>query len=387
MVPMPRLRTFLALLLALLAACGAAAGPDPAGGSGLVLLPYEGPLARGVTKRDARLNFHDFGRVPDGDTVTRVFQMRNEDPRDVAIKSVVPSCGCTVASLRAVRADGTVVPGESIRSKAETLLTIGPGELFELEVRITTRDMVSKNMDKLLNVRVSTDSPGSYFLTFEMHILVEQPFSVVPAALALGSIPENGGGAGKVDIVPTAHLHHVVKELLPPPPGVQAELVQEARSGYLVWVLSVALEPPLARGPYNEVLRLTTDDESGNPGRDLEIPLTAMVIGDFDTNPERIVFAATRDGQHRSSTEFRALLAGHRPRIVAAEVDQAHRGWLSASFEPVSPDDEGSSPRWLLTLETRPPLPDQDMLAGTLHLTLDDPQHPTWEVEYVVHVR
>ena len=39
------------------------------------------------------------------------------------------------------------------------------------------------------------------------------------------------------------------------------------------------------------------------------------------------------------------------------------------------------------TLETRPPLPAQDVLAGKLLVHLDDPQHPSHQVDYVVHLK
>lgn len=378
-------RVGLASLALLAVACGASPG-EPSGKS-LVILPYEGPLGRKVTTRDPRLSYHDFGRVPDGETVTRVFQLRNEDPREVSILRVDPSCGCTVASLRAVRKDGTVERGESIRSKAEKLLTVAPGELVEIEVRVSTRDMSTKNMDKLLNLRVITDSPNGYFLTLELHILVEQAFAVVPATLALGSIPENGGGDGKVQIAQTGYFYYDVKELYPLPEGVHAELSREDRSGTPLWNVVAGFDPPLARGSRTATLRLATEESSGVPGPDIEVPMTALVVGDFLANPDRIVFAATSAGVHRSSTEFGSLLAGHRLRLTGVEVPEAQRAWLTAAFEPLAPDDAGSSLRWLLTLETVPPLPEQEMLTGKLRLHLDDPQHPTYEVEYVVHVR
>lgn len=396
---LPLVSFFAGLVLALLASllgCGGesapASGPDSApasapDGQGLVILPYEGPLGRGVTTRDPRLNFHDFGRVLDGDTVTRVFEFRNSDPRDVAVTRVDPGCGCTVASLRVRKADGSVVKGESIRSKAEKLVSAAPGEVIELEVEMATRDLITKNSDKLVNVRIQTDSPNGYYLTLELHILVEQSFVLVPASLAFGSIPESGGGRGKLEIVRAGPLAYALTELLPPPEGIRAELVSEIRNGSELWTLSATLEPPLARGPLMATLRIATEEAPGVPGRDVEVPLTAMVVADFAGIPERIVFAAPRDAEKSSSTEFRSLLAGHRVRVTSVEVPEAHRAWLRASFEPVEADDDGSSPAWTIKLETVPPLPAEPMLTGKLKISMEDPQHPSHELEYVVHVR
>jgi hypothetical protein len=223
--------------------------------------------------------------VDDGETVVHVFRLRNTDPVPVAITSVVPGCGCTVAQLRTILADGSIVKGEPITSKAPKLLSIAPGDLAEIEVKIVTRDMVTKNIDKLLTLRVLCDSPNGYFLTFELHILVQQPFAIVPGTLALGLIPENGGGEGKVEIVPAAHFRYELGELGPLPAGVHADLLKELRNGLPVWTLRAGLDAPLARGPRNETLHIATLEAEGVPGRGLDVPLTAQVVGDLTADP------------------------------------------------------------------------------------------------------
>jgi hypothetical protein len=388
----PLLRAFrgrfrpLVLLTAALAGCGSPVEPVP-DGQGLVILPDDGPLARGVERRDPRLNFHDFGTVSDGDTVAHVFRLRNTDPRPVAITRVDPGCGCTVAALRVVRLDGTVEKGEPIRSKAPELLSVGPGELAEVEVQIATRDLTTKNNHKLITLRILTDSPNGYFISLEVHVFVEQPFALVPGTLALGLVPESGGGQGKIEIVPAGHFAHELKEILPPPEGVAAELTREERLGVTLWTLQARLEPPLARGPRNLELRISTEEQPGVPGRDVVVPLTATVVDDLLAQPQRLVFAARGDGVHRGESELYSLLSGHRLRVTGVELPAEQRGVLAARFEPLDPDDGGSSLRWRITLEARPPFPAQDMLTGTLLVRLADPQHPRHELEYVVHLR
>ncbi len=389
-----RFPEFPALLLSALA-CAALApgcGPDSPGsaapdGKGLVILPYEGELGRGVETLDPRLNFHDFGRVPDGDTVTRVFRLRNEDPRAVSITRVDPGCGCTVAALRALRADGTLEPGAPISSKAERLLTVAPGELVELEVRVATRDLSTKNNHKLITLRVLTDSPNGYFLTFELHILAEQPFTVVPGTLAFGDLAENGGGQAKVEIVQAGPFDYRPKELLPPPPGITAELGVETRNGAPVWTLRAELAPPLARGPLAGMLRIATEETPGVAGREIEVPYTALVVQDLACLPERLVFAAPRAEAQRASVEFYSRLAGQRLRVTGIELPEGQHELLRAEVEALEPDDGGSSLRWRVTLVTQPPLTGESPLAGRLRLRLDDPQHPSFELEYVVHLR
>ena len=383
---MPRL---LALLLALFPLWLGSCGETPAvkAGQGLVLLPYDGPLGRGVKERDPRLEFHDFGRVPDGDTVTRVFRMRNDDARPIAIQRVDPGCGCTVPALRAVLPDGSIVQGEPVKSKVPVLLSIPPGAIFELELAIHTRDMVTKNADKLLTVRLATDSPASYFVTLELHILVEKPFAIVPGTLALGLVPESGGKEGKVEIVPAGAFAHTLGELRELPPGVTAELSFEERNFMPLWTLKAALHPPLERGLRTLTLRIATRDETGAEGRDLEVPLTAQVVADLTADPSRIVFKVEGDAPAEGQLELYSLLPGQRLRVIGVELPEEARSWLAAEAVPLEADGSGASERWRIVLRATPPLPPGKALSGRLRLRLDDPQHPEHELDYVVHAR
>jgi len=264
---------------------------------------------------------------------------------------------------------------------------VPPGELAELEIQVDTRDLVTKNGHKLITLLVTTDSPNGYYLNFEFHIIAEQPFVLVPATLALGTIPENGGGKGQLEIVQAGGLRHELAELLPPPAGVHAELQKELRNLTPVWVLKAALDAPLPRGAYSSTLRIATVEASGEPGKELSVPLTATVVGDLLCEPKRIVFPAPRDVPARGATTLSSLLAGQRLRVTGVELPPAARGLLSARFEPEEPDDEGTSLRWRLTLETIPPLPAEELLSGNLLVRLDDAQNPSIDVEYVVHLR
>jgi hypothetical protein len=289
-----------------------------------------------------------------------------------------------VASLRTVHADGSVERGQPISAKPP-LLTVLPGELAEIEVRIATRELQAKNADRLITMALATDSPNGFYLSLEVHIYVETPFFVVPTTLSLGRVPVSGGGDGKVEIVPAGAKTHQLKELEPLPEGVHAELTLEQRNGMPVWTLRAGFDPPLALGPLTTTLRIATEDYEGKPGRPVEVPMAAQAVPDLAAEPERLVFACAGDAGGSATTELGSLLAGQRLRVLAVEVPEVDRAYLSAEFAPVEADDAGTSLRWRISLAARSPLPDKDLITGQLLVRLDDPQHPSVPLDFVIH--
>ncbi len=377
------------VLLALLAASpGAGCGTSQAESGGMVLLPSYEPLPAGVSERDPRLNYHDFGRVPDGDVVRHVFRMRNEDPREVAITRVVPGCGCSAVSLRAVAPDGSLAEGLPIASRSQRLLQVPPAAVAEIEVTIDTRELATKNADKLITISVATDSPASFYFNLEVHLFVERPFELVPGRIDLGRVPVSGGGEGALDIVPVTEYGQKVSGIQELPPGVHAELVSEERAGVPIWVLRAGFDAPLTLGGHHAEIVLATEEDSGASGRPLAVSLQAFAVPDIASEPARLVFASPRGQSARLRAEIFSLLGGQRLLVLGAELPPEHKELLDVSIEPLDPDSEQRSVRWAVTLATRPPLPEQEsLLSGTLLLRLDDPQHETCELSYVVHVR
>jgi len=386
MIPMRAspVRALLACLL-LLPACTPAS--TAAAGGGLVPLPSDDPLPPGQEARDPRASYWSFGGVPDGDRVEHVFQLRNEDPGDVAITRVIPSCGCTVASLRAVLPDGTRREGLPISSKAPQLLVVPPGGLAEVVVTIDTRSMQSKNQEKLLMISLTTDSPSAHFLNLEVNIRVELPFVVVPPSLQLARVPRSGGASGSVEIVQAPGVFDELDALGELPPGVHAELRREERFGSPVWIVEAGFDPPLQPGPLRAELSLSTRTPAGEPGRAVTFPMTAQVVEDLISEPERIVFAANREDPGTATAELRSLLAGQRLRVLDVRVPPEQAAWLTARAEPVDADASGASARWRISLATLDPLPDEPLLRGELEVLLDDPQNPRFALAYAVHLR
>ncbi len=367
-------------LLALAACRPAQDEPAP------TLVPIVETAAAHDTEAPQRPNFHDFGHVPDGETVEHVFRYRNASRRPIAILRVVPSCGCAVPSLRSVASDGTIVLGLPITADPP-LVTVPPEGTLELELRIDTREVNQKNVDRLYTTRIESDAQGSFYVSFEAHLFVERAFEIAPAFLNLGRVAESVGGQGSVSVVQGPDFDFGVKEVVEASSGLVTSIRFEQVMQRNVWEVTARLDPPLARGTYRGSLRLATEDPSGQAGPELSIPVQGEIVGDIESVPARLVFAAPRSERKEVRGIVRSLVPGQRFRLTGSRVEEAHAALLEASFEPVEPDGEGKSGEWEVALATKPPLPAGEILRGNLVLATDDPAYPEVAVPYVVHLR
>jgi len=371
-------------------AANAAASAATAQGQGLVIVvdpqnTTEKAPMRSDGTYELRPNFHDFGSVPDGETPSYVFRLRNTDPVPVAVKKLKPSCGCTVPSLRYLDDEGQLVHGLGHTVADRPHIVVPPGKVLEVEVQIDTREIKTKNADKLNTVTISTDSPNSYYLQLETHILVEAPFNVVPMTLDMGRIPRSAGGEGRVDLVPAAGFYGWrASGILEQPDDLFCELSHENVLGNDKWTLTSRFAAGVSPGRQLREVVVATRTADDGPGPNVKVPILAMVVDDIQFEPARFVFRA--EPRQRFTVRMRSLLAGHRYAVVGALLPEEHRELLEVSYKGEDEDSDDRSATWLVSLM----LPEigealDYPLRGKLLLQLDDPQHPEVEVGYVIH--
>ncbi len=384
--PLPGALVLLAAL-SLATACGtdsAAAVEDP---RGLVILPPD-PATQVALPDDVRPrdNFHYFGPISDGDTVEHVFRMRNVEQVPIAITNVSPGCGCLVPRISYTDANGELVRALSNRSSEDKLLEIPPGIEVDLVVRVDTTRISGKNIHKTITTRLTTDFEHSRFMIFEVSVLPSAPFQLNPSTLKFGNIPLSAGAEMKLDIVPVGESGMRIAGLRTIPEGLEAELELSSIMGQEVWELTSRWIPPLAPGPHEAKIVVETVDPAGEPGRPLEVSARCTAVADVQASSRLVlVLRGVPTDPAAAEVEIYSLLAGHRLRIVAADVEEAHAQDLQLQFEPRSPDAEGRGERWFLRLMPRRTL-SAGVLAGTATVILDDPQTSEIKVSYAVHV-
>jgi len=360
------------LALLALALQAGSCGPAP---SGEQAVGATGSAAGGlviVNPSSDRDYFHDFGGVTYGDVVTHTFQLRNTEDRPVTITKLQASCACSTPEVSYVDAAGDLVRGQRRESP---VITIPPGVTADFKMRVDTRHVRVKNIDKLAMVRLACDSTTTPYLTFEMHLLVSLPYQVTPAEINLGDVPISTGARGKTDIItaiPGAQSRIV--GLKQASESLEVEVFEEQVYSGTVWRISVRLEPPLEFGPFSgQVLLSSTGADGVGEGQPLEIPVRGTIVPDVVLRPAAMGFGRMDpEAGAQATAQLTALAPGHRVKVVDAMLQGEFPEGVRVAYEARNPDGEGASDSWTITI-TAPPTVDIDTFTGIVRIALSEP--------------
>jgi hypothetical protein len=373
--------------MALSAACGA--GDPPAGEPGTA--PAEaGAVATGtgglVVKdphHPAHPGWRDLGVIPLGQVVTHVVELENREGRALTIQNVRAGCACAVPSIAYRTAEGKLVTGD-VRS-TERVLTLPPGAVAELSVQVDSRRAPLKNSQKVVSVRLVSDSESDPYLTIELQFTVESHFTVAPERLDLGEVAEHGSGEGSTRILALGEL--VLGEPPAAPAGFEVWIEESLYLGRTGWDLHARVVPPLPLGYGEHRLTLATRHPDGSPGPPLEVLLSATGVPDTEIEPPRLLLrpaepAGDAAGVFQAEVVVRSNLAGQRFTLSAAGLDGPAAAVLDVELVPRAPDSAGRSSSWTVRLTSTGELP-AGPLEGLLTLVSDDPALPELCVPYL----
>ena len=369
----------LAALASLLGSCGE--GASVTAGSELEDPPGDGLVILNPGSPD-RDYFHDFGEVPSGEVLTRVWELENTDPVPVTVRDLTASCGCTTSSISYVHESGELVRG---RLRERPILTIPPRTVARLEVRIDTAHVQIKNVDKLAMVVLRCDSLNTPFLRFEAHLVASLGFQATPPLLDLREAPVSTGARGHSDLIPGEQgAANRVVGVASTSVGLEATVEEIQGLGAPLWRVHVVLVPPLAEGLFEgEVILDTTDEDGQAEGLPFVLPVRALVVPDTVVRPPLLSFTGFgKPGGARAEGELVALAPGRRVRVVDALVQGPSTEGVRVRYEPVDPDAEGRSQRWRLVLEADAGI-EPAAFSGRLQLTLADPTAAPIEVGFM----
>ncbi|NUP96526.1 MAG: DUF1573 domain-containing protein [Planctomycetaceae bacterium] len=328
----------------------------------------------------AHPNWADVGDLELGDVATATVKLKNVEKTPITIQSVLSGCSCTVPSLSYVTESGERVEGDP--TSTTEALVVPPGAVVELALRVDSQLSPARNKDKLVVVRMNTDSDFDPYVTIELRMKVVAAFQSVPPELDLRRIPRNGGGAGTLQIGAIGDSGRGLVRILDLPPGFDAALVEDPPMGNTpVWTLRVRVEPPLALGPGEKKIALaTTGPGRDGEGRPYEVKVRWTAVEDVEIAPARMLFL--RDGtlgREVAQTELFARLPGHLLAITSATIEGTGTDGLIVQLEPAPPVTDGRANRWRITVD--PGAARQlGTVQGTIVLTTDDPAFPRFEI-------
>ncbi len=344
---------------------------------GLVVVAPENP---------ARPNFLDLGSAPHGAVLERTVHLANRDERPLTIRDVVPSCGCTHVTASWTADDGRRAT-RKLGTRSEPL-EIAAGAEFELAFTTDTTLVPAWNTPKLVSVRVRNDSSNAPYLTFELALVVEKAFAVLPATVELGAIPENGDVQRVVQVVASDSSGRVLTGTAEAPPRFNLDLEPVGGTPRPTWNLVIHVEPPHDRGTVNETIVLTTSGPSGEgDGQPLSIPVKGRVVDDIHASPSRLQFppfASARGATAR--VELSVLLSGLRVAIADAHAIGERAEALTLATEALDAREDGLATRFAITLEAPPGLP-LGPFSGTVIVALDSSPIPKVRIPYGGEVR
>ncbi|MFH1723276.1 MAG: DUF1573 domain-containing protein [Elusimicrobiota bacterium] len=282
---------------------------------------------------------HDFGEIPQGETVTHDFVFKNEGPGTLEIGEVRSSCGCTAALV----------------SKKE----IGPGEEGRIKVTFRSRGFRG-NVTKTVSVPSNDLASGTATLKIKATVKVE--IDAMPSSVSFGDVRRGASASKTVTLEQAAGRKFNIKGIEHKGEGLA--VTSEPEGPASSHKLHVALNAPDKPGTFADVVLVRTDDEK-QP--EVRIPVSARIVGDVIASPASLFLGRVDQGTERTGSVAVRIGEGSSAEVLSAEIATAG---LSAELKTVQP---GKEYRVTVTLSGEAPA---GALRGTLKIKTSNEDQP-----------
>ncbi len=297
---------------------------------------------------------HEFGRVKGGDVIHHTFVFKNTGDRQLEIKSVRPSCGCTVA-------------GNWTR-------TVPPGGSGKIPVKIDTKTLKG-NVSK--TVKISTNIPGKSLETVWLKGIVWHPIELIPRIANLGSLQTSGETVTKtVRIVSNLESPLEITNVRSDNPAFRAE-VNPTKPGK-EFELTVTNVPPHKTGSIRLLLSGNILIETSNPEKpEITVLARAYVLPRVQVRPGRVMIPSSPLENPFQRTLY--VIHNAEAPLTISDVQIASK---DVSLRTVV-EEPGKRFRIQLNFSEGFEIPDNSSLS--LKFKTDDPEFP--EVDVPISVR
>lgn len=277
--------------------------PNAAAGSSLAQNPAVGPTGP-APRLEADANDHDFGTAIEGEKLNHTFKLKSAGQADLVITSAKPTCGCTIAQIQVVKADGAL----EVYKNGDPL---PPGTELKLTAELDTKNAHGTKSSK---INVYCNDPRT-LLTLGLTARVDTYFVLTPNALQFGdlsvadSIEKSFQVSGKK---PEPFLLTLDNKQLPDGMKIDIAPIEPTPEGKSTrWDCKVTLGPNCKEGNLGFPIQLRSDEKvmGAQPDKDGNIPtygasvmVTGRVQGLISYEPQYLSFGLVRPGQSVART-------------------------------------------------------------------------------------
>jgi hypothetical protein len=257
--------------------------------------PVQGPAPR----LDAGELEHNFGRAIEGEKLTHTFKLKSSGQADLIINSAKPTCGCTVAKLEVIKADGA-------REVYKFGDLLPPGTELSLEAQLDTKNKTSQASSK---INVYCNDPRQ-IVTLGLNAMVDTYFAITPNAIQFGDLSVADTQERTFEVAgKKAGGFKLSLEDKPKPDGMQIQLTPIEPDGEGKanrWKVTVTLGPGAREGNLGYPINLRSDetvagavaDANGQlPTYGATVMVTARVQGLISFEPQYLSYGLVRPGQ------------------------------------------------------------------------------------------
>lgn len=318
----------------------------------------------------------NFGDIIQGETRDHTFVIGNQGKQDLVIKSVNPTCGCTVAQVKTPA--GQIINPKQI-PPGQDITVLKPGETADVTAEFNSRGQPLKQLTKHIMVISSDDSQPAFKLTMSMRIssgVNFEPYPIQFGEMAPG-IKKTVRTLAKLVQFPDLKIESITEK------PEHMEITWEpatAPDGTPAIAFDVSVLPSAPIGYSGGTIRLKTDNQRLP---ELQVQYYANVLSAivFDTgnkiNKERIDFEIIPFGKAASRTvEIQNGAVDSSYVVDSIEIDSVHKDLITASLEEVK-----SGKHYRVTLTTDPGL-DARFFRGVLKINAKSSELPLKQIPF-----
>lgn len=326
-------------------------------------VPDTGPRP-GKPRLDVDQSEHDFGAAIEGERLTHVFKLKSSGEADLVINSAKPTCGCTVAKVAVLDAEGN-------QNTYEMGNPIPGGTDLELVARLDTKNKHNLASSK---INIFCNDPRQTVI-LGLKATVDTYFKVSPSALEFGEVAL--ASVAQKSIAVSGKQPGPFKLSLDgrtTPPGMKIELRPEnpdAEGRAELWHVDVTLGPDCREGNLGYPIQLQSDEEVEGaakveggeiPTYGVSVMVTAQVRGPISWEPQYLSFGLVRPGQVMPRTltvetfdpEFKFDANAIQLELVGPNKETPDFPWKDYFSHVVRPSEDGQAIDVELTLDGLP---------------------------------